>query len=1451
MKKLLALVLALVMTLGLATVSTSAAYTDANDIDYSEAVDVMTAVGVFQGKGNAFAPKDGLNRAEAAKLIAYLMLGNKTAESMKGSGTRFTDIPASHWAAGYIEYLASVGVVSGVGGGQFNPNGQVTAVQFAKMLLVALGYDAELENFVGEGWSINIQKVANENDLFKGLDISANDALTREQAAQMCLNDLKADMVEYSDKGTTVKIGESTVVTGAKKADKKTTSNDKGKAIDDDMDGAAYILNLGEDLYNGDLKLTGGGHDDMGRPANEWKYKTVSVGTYAASGDLIFEKKDGVKRTELYQAIGKTASDDLLDNTTNGTTANDKASFVVYSDGVEVTKTFDAANGGAKYLVDKNNSNNIGMTTDEAKNGTGWTTNSQYTGNGATTQVYLTEGDSTTADLYTIVIVNEYLVQATADYSNSREELNVAWKTTYPQAWTTAAKTAFQNASKNTIKQEDFDVSGVKKDDFLVVTYSAEKDSFQTVKAATTLEGEVTKYVYDDTVTIDGTTYKYAKKVVSAEKKTSYTVGNKVVMITDGTYILRVDDANATKDFVYLQDMGTNAGLKTNVKVALYGTDGKLRTVDMKKLTGFDGYEYTSNELTTLAAATAKVNSKDEADLYGWYTYSVDDAGVYTLKAIRSADPVKNTVYTYGLKTYANTVDGVKIVDGDQVNFLKDAANADVGVKGNSKTVVIVLDRDEDITVYNGLTNVPTITLNKDSKAGAAYVSYVQDSSNFVTYAFVDLSDTTAKSAVIDDSTQSNDYLMVIKSGDDTYETKDNNNVYRPDTVVFEGAVTTKNFDKEQSAKLGVLYHKIKTDSKGYITGLTSISGENNKTDYVWGESIVSSVSGNKITFEDGTVTIGNKGYLLNTDNCVNLILGKGSAPAKDKKADYTEYLGISGSALESYLDGHKYTYNFYGVRHDDNSSTLDALYVWVAGDVATVDDLREIKDSGSFLIDNYGKAAAKVTDAVTAPATLTIKSDVYITGDLTVDSNLTIDGGTVNVDGNVAKSAGTETIKLTNGGKLYIKGNLDAGALTITGCELEVDGTATFAGAVDIKSSSAADPATVTFKKAATFKNTVKLGKNSDITVTAKATFEKGATIENGAEVEFKGAVDAVNTSSVKQNITITGSNVTFDGAVTAATVSADAESALEINNTVTATTEFAEGTEVSGTKAEAAKALTAAKKDALAKITALATLKDNEYDVVKTDLTSLKAAADKAVNDATTVEAVAKVMAKDKDTDAYTGEAMKALQEAVKAYEDAVALKKAVADAKAAVAAEAKKHADFKDKTGNSTILAGMVATAETAITEAAAGENKTPADVKTVEEAKVAEIKTLGDQFDALVAAGDSLKNGAAYTITDGVAIDTGANKEIISADTMKGFAKSAVEAAIDNAKISVTVKKTFEQVDAAGWTNGASKQFAAVSVTLSIKTLDEDTNGTYTNVKVNKNVLVDLTLNVPTN
>ena len=85
MKKLLALVLALVMSMSLVTIS-NAAFKDADKIDYKEAVDVMNAVGVFIGdeKGN-FNAKENLTREQAAKIIAYLELGSKAADALVGS----------------------------------------------------------------------------------------------------------------------------------------------------------------------------------------------------------------------------------------------------------------------------------------------------------------------------------------------------------------------------------------------------------------------------------------------------------------------------------------------------------------------------------------------------------------------------------------------------------------------------------------------------------------------------------------------------------------------------------------------------------------------------------------------------------------------------------------------------------------------------------------------------------------------------------------------------------------------------------------------------------------------------------------------------------------------------------------------------------------------------------------------------------------------------------------------------------------------------------------------------------------------------------------------------------------------------------------------------------------------------------------------------------------------
>ena len=151
MKKLLALVLALVMSMSLVTIS-NAAYSDKADIDLKEAVDVLSAVGVFEGSDGKFDPKANLTREQAAKLVAYLQLSQKSADALVG-GNKFTDVAANRWSAGYVDYCATTGVVAGVGNGQFNPTGSLTALQFGTYwpapasLLAELGENYGLDNY--------------------------------------------------------------------------------------------------------------------------------------------------------------------------------------------------------------------------------------------------------------------------------------------------------------------------------------------------------------------------------------------------------------------------------------------------------------------------------------------------------------------------------------------------------------------------------------------------------------------------------------------------------------------------------------------------------------------------------------------------------------------------------------------------------------------------------------------------------------------------------------------------------------------------------------------------------------------------------------------------------------------------------------------------------------------------------------------------------------------------------------------------------------------------------------------------------------------------------------------------------------------------------------------------------------------------------------------------------
>ena len=82
----------------------------------------------------------------AATLASGLIAGPVTASAV---GPTFTDVPEASWAYPYIEQAAADGIVSGVGGGRFNPTGTVSYSEFGTMIARAFCED-ELATYESE-----------------------------------------------------------------------------------------------------------------------------------------------------------------------------------------------------------------------------------------------------------------------------------------------------------------------------------------------------------------------------------------------------------------------------------------------------------------------------------------------------------------------------------------------------------------------------------------------------------------------------------------------------------------------------------------------------------------------------------------------------------------------------------------------------------------------------------------------------------------------------------------------------------------------------------------------------------------------------------------------------------------------------------------------------------------------------------------------------------------------------------------------------------------------------------------------------------------------------------------------------------------------------------------------------------------------------------------------------
>ena len=203
MKKLLAMVLALVMTLSLAV--SANAFKDDKSIsdDYAESVAVLNGMGVFKGyEDGSFKPEGNITRAEVATIVYRIYTADVAKNDKSGlyaTYNKFSDMAGASWAAGYIGYCANASLVKGYPDGTFKPSGNVTGYEVLAMILRAVGYDKNNE-FSGADWALHVAQTAQQlgvlDNVAKTTDLNA--PASRELVAELLFQGIQKAQVTYT-----------------------------------------------------------------------------------------------------------------------------------------------------------------------------------------------------------------------------------------------------------------------------------------------------------------------------------------------------------------------------------------------------------------------------------------------------------------------------------------------------------------------------------------------------------------------------------------------------------------------------------------------------------------------------------------------------------------------------------------------------------------------------------------------------------------------------------------------------------------------------------------------------------------------------------------------------------------------------------------------------------------------------------------------------------------------------------------------------------------------------------------------------------------------------------------------------------------------------------------------------------------------------------------------------
>ena len=772
-KKVLALVLVLATLMGFATVA-GAEYKDEADIsaDYSEAIQVLELIETMEGyPDGTFGPKKTITREEAAKLIAIFDNKDSDISTYYTSINPFAD-EKGRWGESYVGYGYRAGIIAGMNATTYAPTANVTGTQFLKMALVTLGYDQEAEGFVGSSWAVNVLALA------KKLGLTANLAdgwkpeadLTREEAAQILLDTLKCETVEYGQEAKAYNFKpEPTYV---KNADGTIKMEYNERVVDYwTFKGKIYMtvagaVKTGKELYKDFGLEKGTSYDAFERPYTKWTKGDDSVEIMEAPKATFTTKFNAC---DLLVALGIKEND-------RDTDAHIQAVFV----------------NGEKMATDKNNTKSLLNKGTWGKLTHGYSTCAdmkaiKHGAQGTLTQVFEMGEAADGSKIYRVCSIDTWLAKVgsvtkkvTALDDHLRSDGAVKFAEVYgweegegflPNYCKTDASNPtegrFDRAGQCKTLEDKKDANGkctityddpegLAKDDYVLITYSFKQKNgsdmgVQSADVVEGKEGRLTGHIngaVDNDPTETRVDSEYIKDAVhfhmgySLSKGTAYGT-YKFFYDAYGNVIGMTDAADAYGWTVVDKAWTTFPEGDATLNVKVYDLDAKLTTGTVKKFANVQAYlddvdnEGVNVDKDSFAYTVAlylkdRTNGQSSEDFDNMYDkllrVSADSEGKLTLKA-------SDKVHTVTI----GDNQAVRVTNGKPYIEFQNAKNAEFtqiqpAIRLTSETKILVHKMDGTYVSFDGYRNVESLIAH-----GCQYVMDDDDETVEVLYLYNDV----------------------------------------------------------------------------------------------------------------------------------------------------------------------------------------------------------------------------------------------------------------------------------------------------------------------------------------------------------------------------------------------------------------------------------------------------------------------------------------------------------------------------------------------------------------------------------------------------------------------------------------------------------------------------------------------------------------------------------------